>query len=150
MPNGYCPICGFPEHRRFYNYKTLGELLGDTPYATIKTWSSLTSTWVKQAHPNEEIGWNQLKRTVKNLPTGAPMILRVPSGQQKARAFRPLPPPLEPQKYLGCVAAAWAHKSVLIGPEFDREELVAAVNSRKQRAEALRGHPPVKGGALNG
>lgn len=150
MPNGYCPICGFPEHRRFYNYKTLGELLGDTPYATIKTWSSLTSTWVERAHPNREIGWNQLKRTVNNLPTGAPMILRVPSGQQEARAFRPLPPPLAAQRYEGCVAAAWVYREVLIGPDFVRTDLEAAVNSRKQRAEALRGRPTDNGGPRNG
>lgn len=133
QPRAHCPICGFPEHRRFYNYKTLGELLDDTPYATIKTWSSLTRTWVERAHPNVEIGWNQLKRTINSLPAGAPMILRVPSGKQQARAFRPLPPPIAPQRYNGCVCAAWAYREVLLGPDFVRADLDAATNSRRGR-----------------
>lgn len=149
MSDGYCPICGLPEHRRFFNYKTLGEFLGAS-YPTVKTWASLTNTYVERAHPNAEIGWNQLKRTINNLPTGAPMILQVTSGQQTDRGFRPLPPPLAPTRYHGCVIAAWAYKDVLIGPDYSRTEYVAAVNSRKLRAEALRGNSPEKGGPRNG
>jgi hypothetical protein len=148
MTNGRCEICGFPEHRRFYNYKTLGELLDNTPYGTIKTWASLTNTWIERAHPNAEIAWRQLMRTVNTLPAGAPMILRVPSGQQKARAFRPLPPPIARQRYSGCVCAAWVYREVLLGPEFVRAELDAATNSRKERAAALRAQKD--GGSRNG
>jgi hypothetical protein len=150
MSNGCCPICGFPEHRRFYNYKTLGELLNDTSYGTIKTWASLTNTWVKRAHSNPDIGWNQLKRAISNLPTGAPMILRVPSGRQQARAFRPLPPPLAPQRYAGCVAASWAYRDCLIGPDFIKTDLIAAINSRKQRADQLRGATNINRERRNG
>ncbi|HEY2092696.1 MAG TPA: hypothetical protein VGJ81_12460 [Thermoanaerobaculia bacterium] len=148
-PAAHCPICRFPEHRRFYNYKTLGELLDSTPYGTIKTWASLTNAWIERAHPNAEIAWKQLMRAVNTLPTGAPMILRVTSGQQKARAFRPLPPPIAPQRYSGCVCAAWVYREVLIGPEFFRMDLEAATNSRKERAAALRG-PDNDGGRRNG
>jgi hypothetical protein len=150
MSDGRCPICGFREHRRFYNYRTLGELLNETSYGTIKTWASLTNTWVARAHSNPEIAWNQLKRTINNLPTGAPMILRVPSGQQAARAFRPLPPPLTPQRYEGCVAAAWAYRDVLIGPDFITTDLITAVNARKERAEALRKEITIGKGRRNG
>ncbi len=145
LPAAHCPICRFPEHRRFYNYQTLGELLDNTPYGTIKTWASLTNSWVERAHPNGEIGWKQLMRAVNTLPTGAPMILRVASGQQPARAFRPLPPPIAPQRYSGCVCAAWVYREVLIGPEFFKIDLEAATNSRKERAASLRGGPNERG-----
>lgn len=148
MLKGYCAICGLSEHRRFYNYKTLGEFLG-VSYATVKTWASLTKAYVEQAHPNPEVGWNQLMRAVNNLPTGAPLVLKVRSGKTAARGFRPLPPPIAPHRYAGCVIAAYAY-DVIIGSEFNMAKYDAAINSRKQRAEALRRDASVVKGDRNG
>jgi len=132
MSSATCGTCYLDAHSLFHNYKSLAALLGRS-YGTIKTWASLTNTYVQLAHPNPEIGWNMLRRAVNALPMGAPLILYVPSGGQAARAFRPLPLPLEPGRYLGCVAAAWVHRNIIIGPYFDRKDFEAAINSRRGR-----------------
>lgn len=136
---GNCLICHHPAHARFFVYDTLAELLHVSP-ATIRTWASLTATFIREAHPNPDAAWRQLKAQVNSLPTGAAMILRLgPKNRSPRRAFQPLPPTIAPRRYDGCVAATLAYSAVLIGPTYNVLHKVAAINSRKKAAEALRG-----------
>ena len=128
---GLCVVCRQPAHDRFHNYESLASFLKQTP-ATLKTWWALENAYLSGLNANREFAFNQLKREVNALPAGAPMFRHVLYGGKK-RTFRPLPPTVAPQRWDGCVVAAYAYSSVLIGPQYNREDHIAAMNLRKQR-----------------
>lgn len=131
---GLCVVCRQPAHDRFYDYRTLAAFLKQTP-ATLKTWWTLQNLHLSGLNSNREIAFNQLKREINNLPAGAPMFRHVRYGK-KNRTFRPLPPSLAPQRWDGCVIAALAYGSILLGPRYSSEEHIAGMNLRKQRGSS--------------
>ena len=56
----------------------------------------------------------------------------------KRRAFRPLPPPIAPARWHGCVISAWLYSGLLLGVTADRlgdynpDEHISALNLRRQ------------------
>lgn len=134
---GYCLTCRVAAHARFFDYDSLADIL-NVSRETIKLWANCTNAWVAAANPNPEIGWNRLKATVNNRPAGADLTMHTTYGGKKDRAFRPLPQPIVPQRYDGCVIAVFAHWDVLVGPRYNNDDAIAAINLRKQRTAALR------------
>ena len=134
---GYCLTCRMPAHVRYFNYDSLGGILS-VSRETIKLWANCTNAWVEAVNPNPEIGWNRLKATVNSRRADADLTMHTNYGGKKDRAFRPLPQPIVPQRYDGCVVVLLAHWDVLIGPRYNNEEAIAAINLRKQRTAALR------------
>ena len=128
---GYCQVCRNVAHDRTLDYVDLANFFKQK-VSTLKTWNSLQNVWLKQANSkSREIAWRMLQRAVNNRPAGAPMILFV-DYNGKRRAFRPLPPPIAPARWHGCVIAAYFYHGVLLPADYDADEHIAALNLRRQ------------------
>jgi hypothetical protein len=135
---GYCLVCRQVAHERTNDYGDLSQFFKQK-VSTLKTWNSLQNTWLKQANSkNQEIAWRMLQRAVNGRPVGAPMLLYV-RYHGKLRAFRPLPPPIAPARWHGCVVAAYFYHGVLLSSDYDAQDHVMALNQRKQGGSPMPG-----------